>query len=119
MKALPIKVYYNKLYRECANGGITERYDELLLVCDDGFIDIDENNPPENLVILVERILFGKLSNYIRPYEECPKDKVGYMFGGSYAASSDHRFTEMSGIYGAVPVHDRTETQREYDRLSE
>ena len=121
MKALPITVYYNRQYRGCANGGITERFEELLLICPEGFIDIDENNPPENLVKLVKRHLFGEDYYHIEPYVRPNKGCVGWMAGGSYAATSDSRFSRMMNIsarYGAISVHDRQETQSDYDMLS-
>lgn len=119
MKALRIKVFKNKLFDGCANGGITERFDELLLVCEDGYIEIDENDPPENLVIYVERNIGGRSCGYIRPFADPPSGRTPYSSGGSYAADCDSRFTDLiGGMYGAVPVHDRTETWEEYELLS-
>lgn len=118
MKALPVRVFKNPLYKECSNDGITKKYDELLLVCDEGYIDIDETNLPENLVILVKKFVAGRPANYIRPYADVPDGCVGYMSGGAYAASSDGRFDRMVEMYGAVPVHDRVETYEQNDRLS-
>ena len=117
MKALRISVYKNPLYKNSTNGGITERYDELLLVCDEGYIEIDEKNPPENLVVFVDRMLGGEKCGCIEPYAPCPDGCVGWMSGGSFAASCDRRFSRMVGIYGAVAVHDRSETQEQYDRM--
>jgi len=117
MKALRISVYKNPLYKECSNGGITERFNELLVVCDEGYIEIDENNPPENLVVFHERMLGGEWCGYLEPYAPCPSGCVGWMSGGAFAASSDSRFSRMVGIYGAVAVHDRTETQEQYDAM--
>ena len=117
MKALRISVYKNPSYKGCSNGGITERYDELLLVCDEGYIDIDENNPPENLVVFVDRTMGGVKCGYIKPYAPCPKGCVGWMAGGSFAESCDSRFSSLVGFYGAVAVHDRTETQEQYDAM--
>lgn len=39
MKALPIEVYVTKRQRDCdcTNGGISSKYEELLLVCDEGY----------------------------------------------------------------------------------
>ena len=118
MKALPIEAYSNKTYRGCSNGGITERFDRLLLVCEEGFVDVDESNPPENLVVLVDRDLFGEPSPYIRPYADPDPGNVGWMAGGSFASSSDSRFNRLFRFYGAVAVHDRQETQELYDLLS-
>ncbi len=56
-----------------------------------------------------------KNCGYIEPYAPCPSGYVGWMSGGSFAGSSDGRFFDMVGIYGAVPVHDRAESQKQYE----
>ena len=114
MKALPIYVYSNKTYEGCSNNGISEKYDRLLLVCEEGFIDIDENNLPENLVKVVTRNLSHGEYKHIEPYKKAYG--VGYMAGGSYASSSDGRFSRISKY--PLSIHDRQETQEQYDRLS-
>lgn len=114
MKALPISVYKNKLYEGCSNGGITSKYDELLLVCEKGFIEVDEKNPPENLVKIVTRKLFGKEYKHIEPVAPVKPGCVGYMSGGSLAYSSDSRFSKLSEY--PLNIHDRQETQEEYDK---
>jgi hypothetical protein len=40
------------------------------------------------------------------------------MMGGTYAATSDSRWSEAVGIYGAVPIHDRRETVEQYNSYS-
>jgi len=112
MKALPISVYTNPRYKGCSNNGISEKYDELLLICEEGYIDIDENDPPENLVKLVKRKLFGGIYMHIEPYKKA--QGVGYMSGGSLGYSSDSRFRRMSQY--PLSIHDRQESQDEYDR---
>jgi hypothetical protein len=57
--------------------------------------------------VLVKRNLFGKTV-----YHAVPKSLKGRwtMNGGSFVASSDSRFGEaIGGMYGAIPLHDRTE----------
>lgn len=114
MKALRIYVYRNPLFKGCANGGISEKYDELLLVCDEGYIDIDENNPPENLVQVVTRNLFSGEYKHIEPVAR--PTGIGWMAGGAYAAHSDSRFSRISKY--PLSIHDRQETPAEYERYS-
>ena len=116
MKALPIYVYRNNRLGDCTNGGISSKYNELLLICDKGYINIDENNPPENLVKMVERNMWGTTLYHIEPYAK--PQHLGWMAGGNYAESSDSRFSDMINFYGAVSIHDRQETQEMYDLLS-
>jgi hypothetical protein len=114
MKALPIYVFENKSIGNCSNHGITEKYDRLLLIHEEGFIDIDENNITEDVVKLVIRNIQGKEYKHIEPYKKATK--VGYMFGGSYASTSDSRFSKISQY--PLAIHDRQETQEQYDQLS-
>ncbi len=115
MKALPIYVYKTNRLGDCTNGGISSKYDTLLLICEHGYIDIDENNPPENLVKMVRREMCGGIY-HIEPYAR--PQHLGWMAGGNYAETSDSRFRDMVNFYGAVAIHDRQETQEEYDFLS-
>lgn len=113
MKALPINVYRNGSY-DCTNNGISSRYDRLLLICEDGYIDIDENNIPENAVKIVERQLFGKIYKHIEPIAKATE--LGYMSGGNIGYSCDSRFRELSET--PLCIHDRQESQKLYDMLS-
>lgn len=114
MKALSISVYRNPTYKGCSNGGITEQYNNLLLICDDGNTEVDESNPPHNLVKIVTRQLFGRAYKHIEPYDA--PEGVGWMAGGSLAYTSDGRFRKLSEY--PLSVHDRQETQEQYDMLS-
>ena len=115
MRALPIEVYRTRGFGDCTNDGITSRYDRLLLVCDDGFIEIDESNPPENLVVIkTRRFGFGEYK-HIEPYAPIDSGCVGWMAGGNLAYSSDSRFREMSQY--PLSVHYRQETQEQYNMM--
>ena len=112
MKALNIEVFKNPLFKGCSNGGISEKYNSLLLVCDEGNVDIDENNLPENLVIMVTRDLGFVVHKHIEPYAR--PEGLGWMAGGAIAHTSDSRF----GFDYPLSIHDRQETQELYDTLS-
>lgn len=118
VKALTLSVYSNPTYRGCANGGWTEGHDTLYVACPDGFIDVDADDPA---LFVLRRGFRGTV--YLEPNVK-PQGKIGGMMGGSYAGTSDSRFSEMCEAltghswHGAVAVHDRFETQREYDILS-
>jgi hypothetical protein len=115
MKALRISVFRSN-GRDCTNGGISSKYNELLLICDDGYINIDENNIPENAVKMVKRNLFGKVMYHIEPYNK--PTEIGWMMGGNFAYTCDSRFSEMCDCYNAIPIHDRQESQELNDLLS-
>lgn len=117
MKAIPVDVYRCVNRSDCTNGGISSRFSELLVPCDTGFLDVDEDNPPENLVKLVHRRLFGVDTWHLEPYVK--PGGVGWMAGGNFAHTSDSRFSRMlEGMYGAVPIHDRQESASLYELLS-
>ena len=103
MKGISIDVYSNPKYRSCANGGISERFDELLIEHPRGNIELTGNE--ENLVKVVHRKIGGRDVYHLAPID----DKGQYMFGGNYAGDSDQRFCELHGIYGALAIHDRRE----------
>ena len=113
VRAISANIFEDKRIGNCSNNGISARFDHVLIICDDGWIDVDLDNPPENLCVFVERKLFGgDEANYIRPYAD-PKG-AGWMSGGSLIYSSDSRFP------GGKPLcfHDRQESWEMYDLLS-
>ncbi len=112
MKALPINVYKDR-HGDCSNGGITSRYTQLLLICDEGFVDIDENDPPENLVKIVTRNIFGEQYKHIEPVAKTDAGCIGWMDGGCIGYSCDSRFSRMTRY--PLSIHDRQETQEQYD----
>lgn len=114
MKALPIEVYKDGSGYDCTNGGISSTYDILLLICSDGFIEIDENNLPENLVKIVKGTFFGRSQLHIEPVAR--PTGVGYLAGGNIGYTFDCRFHRLSPY--PLPIFDRQETQEVYDELS-
>ena len=113
MKALRLEIYKHKA-GDCSNGGISSRFNEILLLCDEGFIDIDENDPPANLCKLVERDIGGMIYRHIEPVAKCPG--CGWMAGGTIVYTCDSRFRRMSEY--PLSLHDRCESQAEYDMYS-
>ena len=109
MKALPIQVYRSTNIGDCTNGGISSRFESLLLVHPEGFVSIDETNPPENLVQLVKIETFGGEYMCIKPVAE--PSGIGWMAGGNFAYSSDSRFNDLSKY--PLSIHDRQESEDE------
>lgn len=65
-----------------------------------------EPTPDRPAAELVIRFMRDRPSHYIRPYGQ--DDTVG-MAGGTFAYTSDSRFSALLPFYGAVSVHDRIE----------
>lgn len=98
---------------DCSNGGLSSKYSEVLLEHPRGWIDVDEENPPENFCIVERRELWGENHWFIRP--NAKPWGAGYMMGGCFIYSCDSRFTDIAG-WSPLPLHDRCETQEQYDR---
>lgn len=113
MRALKCNVYK---HGDHSNHGISERYDEVLVICPDGPVEVDPKDPLENLVKVVKRNLFGRQYVHIEPYALA--NGVGWMYGGSIIDASDSRFYELTGVDYPIHFHDRTESQKMYDMLS-
>ena len=127
MNALRLYVYrsnYGNHGYDPTNGGITSRYDEILVACDDGPVKVDPANPPENIFMLVGSSYSG--SPRLVPRHIKPEDMVGPMFGGNYATTSDSRWGKMVAKHfgeayrftNCLPVFDRYETPEAYEILS-
>lgn len=106
-KAISLYVYKHDAFHTCANGGITERHDTVLILHPQGTIEVDMDNPPENLVKVVSRTLHDGEYKHLEPYAPVPQGRIGYMSGGSFAHTSDARFTRISKY--PLRIHDRTE----------
>ena len=116
MRALRVHVYSNRKFKGCSNNGISEKYDNILLLCDDGNIEVNMDNPPENLCKTVVRRIGVKEYQHIEPVAVIDKGCVGWMSGGSYAGSCDERFRRISDY--PLSIHDRQETTEQYERMS-
>ena len=114
-KAIRVAIFENKSIGNCSNQGISSRYSEILLLHERGFVDVDEDNPPENLCEVVEQKTSFGLNRFVRPVKRTASGCVGYMFGGSLVYCSDARFSELSDA--PLRLHDRQESQALYDSM--
>lgn len=104
--AIPLYIYDNKAYGNCSNNGISTRFNTVLLIHPEGFIEVDDENPPENLVKIVTRD-FGFRGTFTHIEPVARPTGCGWMFGGALVYSSDSRFQEIS--HYALQLHDRQE----------
>lgn len=108
-----------------SNGGISGRLDEIEVfaaeVSDEEIAEWCFNNDKriEDVCRLNKRMLWGEKHYFIEPVVK-PKHTVGPMFGGSFADTSDGVWAEILGERTGrpIPIHDRFETQEQYDALS-
>lgn len=115
VNALSVEIYKSK-FGDSSNGGISSRFDEIIVECPDGYLKVDLDNPPPNFCVVVKRILWGEEHYYVRPYAE--PNGVGWMYGGCIVDTSDHRWCKLTEVNHPLHLHDRTESQELYDMLS-
>ena len=90
---------------DCTNNGLTSKKDSLYLyskITESNREQLDELE--EDVLILIERTLFGKQSNYAVPYSIFKSGRQS-MAGGNFVYTSDSRFPSAAPI----SVHDRLE----------
>lgn len=132
-KGLPIE-FYRRAGQDCTNGGISSEHAGAVVV---GVVDISAGGR-ETLVTVTpldqrsqvftatgdrpavwlhRRNLGGSEIWSIVPATPAPttdqtalrRHMSGWMVGGAYGGTPDSRFRAITGMYGAVAVHDRTE----------
>lgn len=112
---------YRSAHGDSSNQGLCHHADDLCVVNVPGPFEPNDRTPP----VLLER---GPLGNPIvvgayrdadgRYLPTVAPGQHGPMFGGSYAATSDSRWSRAVGFYGAVPIHDRWESPELYEAIS-
>ena len=123
MKQLEVSVLRDASIGDCTNNGITSRHDELTLFFDcskdEALKYCSENNIDLDTVLWFNpRELWGEFHPFAEPLVK-PPHKVGGMMGGNFIFTSDSRFPSLYGkcAHFPIPVHDRFETQEEYNAL--
>lgn len=103
---------------DCSNGGISATCDQVTIVGMREGINSDAEIEPlprraqccaptkkAPAAVLVKRYLQGVTVWHVEPLEA-----TGWlMAGGTYCATSDSRINEITGVYGALALHDRIE----------
>lgn len=102
---------YKPIYGDCSNGGISSRFDEVFVECQNGPHVLDRNDLPDNFVV-AEKNRFGHVS--FRPWAKKEPGNVGWFAGGCFVYASDSRFP----FDYPVALHDRQESQQLYNQLS-
>ncbi len=112
-KVLPVNVFRWTL-GDCTNGGISGKFDCLYLICDEGWFEVEDTDP--KLIKIITKPHCGKEGTYsfVEPVNDSSKKECGYMSGGNFVYSCDSRFP----FDYPLPVHDRSETWKEYETLS-
>lgn len=110
---------------DCTNDGVSSRLDSIEVFSADATNAqiaawcLKNRVRPSDVCRLNKRMLWGEKHYFIEPVKK-PRRVLGPMFGGNYASTSDGIWAEMLGERTGrpLPIHDRFETQEEYDALS-
>ena len=110
---------------DCTIGGVSSRLDSIEVFSADATNAqiaawcLKNRVRPSDVCRLNKRMLWGEKHYTIEPVMH-PKGKVGPMFGGNFAYTSDGIWADMLGERTGrpLPIHDRFETQDQYDALS-
>lgn len=112
-KGILCSVYVDKndVSSLCSNMGISSRVKNVVLV-GNGIPQIFSPNAETPAVYLKRNICGGEYI-HAEPVEQ-PKGMIGPMAGGAFIYSHDSRFP----VRYPISLHDRFDTQKEYDALS-
>lgn len=118
---LIVSVYRNARGGDCTNGGVSSQFAELTVVNVSGPFEPADHRP----AALLETGPGGDLRLFSAAQSAdgtwlrtVVPGSCGPMFGGNYAATSDSRWSQATGGYGAIPIQDRWETPEQYAVLS-
>jgi hypothetical protein len=116
MKGILVSILRDARLGDCTNSGISGKVDRAILT-GYGLPELFEpdNKTPE--LKLVKRQLFGKTYYHCEPVNDPDSNNIGWMMGGNFVYSHDSRFNNLTGY--PIPVHDRQETTKRYNQLSE
>ncbi len=97
---------------DCTNNGVSARFNRLEMISESEIAKFTGDK--SNVVVRIDRILFGKEMPVLVPlevYNEYKTNKLPIMFGGNFGYTSDSRFDWDYPL----PIHDRVETWEQYN----
>ena len=108
-KGVRYSVFRDADGHDCTNGGVSSKVAEITLVGP----DVPERNTVRDAApaFRIKTITVGGVDHLsVEPVDQ-PKGMIGPMFGGNYAICHHNN----DGLPHALPIHDRFETQAQYD----
>jgi len=116
VKGLTANIHVAKGFPDCSNGGISAYAKVVTILTDIPECQLSESDGLTAPPVITERGPLGNL--HVRPLLDPPKGEIGWMFGGTFIHTSDSRFRHISPTGQPIPLHDRSETPEQYERLS-
>jgi len=102
---------------DCTNGGISSKYDKVVFVAN------GEQSDEPNAVRIIRRGFGSRIVFHAEPIAQ-DGTLINGMAGGNFVsfdslvADMYPEYPELQDFYGLIALHDRSETQAEYDMLS-
>ena len=127
IRCISVDVFRSSSHGDCSFHGISGRFNRLLVACEDGPDSFDADVAvPINFCMVEARRLYsvfgtnqGEVVYDVIPAMVNEDGKIvkrggrWYMMGGSFAYTSDSRFSNLHpGTYGAIAIHDRWEGRK-------
>lgn len=119
-KMMSVNIYRHGNY-DCTNNGVSSRHDNMTCFAGSledikGYVE-KEGMDIDKCLYVERREIWGEPSPILVPLAwKFEKPKGIAMFGGNYA-NGDSRWREWFGHYLPLPIHDRCETQEQYNGL--
>jgi hypothetical protein len=118
-KGFIAEIFEAKDFGNCSNNGISKWNKEVTIISDINECAVFDIDPASQLsrplVVIKHKRIGGEDYVYAEPLEE--PEGVGWMMGGCFIYSCDSRFRRHFSKY-PIPLHDRQETQEQYEQLS-
>lgn len=124
MEHIGVSVYRDSSSNtDCTNNGVSSRHNRLELFWDctrkeaENYC-IEKGIKLDTAIFLVKRELWGEDHSFAEPLIR-PQGKLGGMMGGNFVFTCDSRLYKLGGLRTALPIplHDRFETQEDYNGL--
>lgn len=120
-----MNVYRDSNGMDCTNNGASAKYEKLFLFAENTnpaeaaeFVDVNSDRVKAEQCFVVEVLWRGQENEYRRAVPLFPRRDAIHMAGGNWGYSCDERYRTISGLAYPISIHDRYETQEEYDMLS-
>ena len=116
---LKASIYEPKGFKNCSNNGVSARFDHVVVLPTPEFPISGPFEPNEQTpAVTLKRNSQGDIIAVPVDAPGPESEFCGPMFGGAYICTSDSRFSQVTKIYAAIPLHDRWETWQQYNRIS-
>ena len=115
-KGLVVEIFRPANFPDCTNNGISGKVHKAILT-GYGMTELFEPSSDCPELKIVCRILQGKKYYHCEPISGLIPHNVGWFMGGNFVYSCDGRYRNV--IEYPMPIHDRQETQEQYNSLSD